>query len=58
MKDDRKISDYSFSEMNFSFVNTINLRKDERYIEGQFRVGAEIYKIFQAKEINGKVKFV
>ena len=55
---DKTINEYHFSEMNFSFVNTINLRKDERYIEGQFRVGAEIYKIFQAKENDGKVKII
>ena len=55
---DKTINEYNFNEMNFNFVNTINLKRNERYIEGQFRVGAEIYKIFQAKENDGKVKII
>lgn len=58
MKDDRKISDYSFSEMNFNFVNIISLAKDDTYLEGQFRVGADILKLFKAKEKDGKVKII
>lgn len=58
MKDDRKISDYSFSEMNFSFVNIISLAKDDTYLEGHFRVGADILKLFKAKEKDGKVKII
>lgn len=56
MTDDRKISEYGFSEMNFSFVNIINLTKNDTYTEGHFRVGSHILKMFEAKEINGKVK--
>lgn len=58
MKDDRKISDYSFSEMNFSFVNIMSLAKNDTYLEGQFRVGADILKLFKAKEKDGKVKII
>ena len=58
MTDDRKISDHSFSEMNFSFVNIINLKKNDTYLEAHFRVGSNILKMFKAKEINGKVKFL
>lgn len=58
MKDDRKISDYSFSEMNFSFVNIISPAKDDTYLEGHFRVGADILKLFKAKEKDGKVKII
>ena len=58
MTDDRKISEYGFSEMNFSFVNIINLKKNDTYLEAHFRVGSNILKMFKAKEINGKVKFI
>ena len=58
MTDDRKISEYGFSEMNFSFVNIINLKKNDTYLEGQFRVGADILKLFKAKEKDGKVKII
>ena len=58
MTDDRKISEYGFSEMNFSFVNIINLKKDDTYLEAHFRVGSHILKMFKAKEKDGKVKFV
>ena len=58
MTDDRKISDYSFSEMNFSFVNIISISKNDTYLEGQFRVGADILKLFKVKEKDGKVKII
>lgn len=58
MTDDRKISEYGFSEMNFSFVNIISIAKNDTYLEGQFRVGADILKLFKAKEKDGKVKII
>ena len=58
MTDDRKISEYGFSEMNFSFVNIISLAKNENYAEAHFRVGSKIFRIFQVKEQNGKVKLI
>ena len=56
MTDDRKISEYKFSEMNFSLENIINLTKNDSYLEGHFRVGSKIARLFQAREIDGKVK--
>ena len=58
MKDDGKISEYKFSEMNFSLENIINLTKNDSYIEGHFRVGSKIARLFQAREIDGKVKIL
>lgn len=58
MKDDRKLCEYGFSEMNFSFVNIMNLTKNDTYLEGHFRVGANILAMFKAKEKDGKVIFV
>ena len=58
MTDDRKISEYGFSEMNFSFVNIINLTKNDTYLEGHFRVGANILAMFKAKKKDGKVIFI
>lgn len=58
MTDDRKISEHRFSEMNFSFVNIINLTKINTYVEGHFRVGAHIVRMLQAKENEGKVKIL
>jgi hypothetical protein len=56
MTDDRKISEYKFSEMNFSFVNIINLTTNYTYLEGHFRLGAKIIPMFKVEEENGKVK--
>ena len=56
MTDDRKISEYKFSEMNFSLENVINIAKNNSYIEGHFRVGTKIARLFQVREIDGKVK--
>lgn len=58
MTDDRKINEYGFTEMNFSFVNIMNLTKNDTYLEGHFRVGANIIPMFKAKEKDGKVKFM
>ena len=56
MTDDRKLHEYNFSEMNFSFVNIMNLTKNSTYLEGHFRVGTNILAMFKAKEKDGKVK--
>ena len=58
MTDDRKLSEYAFSEMNFSFVNIMNLTKNNAYLEGHFRAGANIIKIYKAMESDGKVKLI
>ena len=58
MTDDRKISEYKFSEMNFSLENVINIAKNNSYIEAHFSVGSKIARLFQAREIDGKVKLI
>ena len=58
MTDDRKISEYKFSEMNFTLENVINIAKNNNYIEAHFRVGSKIARLFQAREIDGKVKLI
>ena len=58
MTDTRNISEYKFSEMSFNLANIISLAKNDNYAEAHFRVGSKIFRIFQVKEQNGKVKLI
>ena len=58
MTDTRKISEYSFSEMNFSLQNIISLAKNDNYAEAHLRIGSKIFRIFQVREQNGKIKLI
>ena len=58
MTDDRKISEYAFSEMSFNLENIVSLARNDNYAEAHFRVGSKIYQMFKVREQNGKVKLI
>ena len=58
MTDDRKINEYSFSEMSFKLENIISLAKNDSYAVSHFRVGSKIYRMFKVREQDGKVRLI
>ena len=58
MTDDRKISEYAFSEMSFHLEKSVSLARNDNYAEAHFRVGSKIYRMFKVREQNGKVKLI
>ncbi len=58
MTDDRKISEYKFSEMSFNLENIISLAKNDNYAEAHLRIGSKIFRMFKVREQNGKVKLI